>query len=251
MLIDDARFLEFEPEIIAFASALADTGEYGDAAVLHGEIVDELLDDDGFADACAAEETNFAAAEIGFEKIDDLDAGLEHFKASRLFFVGGGFAMDGHVRVRDDGTTLIYGFAQDVEHAAESCAADGDGDGNAQAFRFHATDQAFGGLHGDGAHAAFADVLSGFADDVDGIGNVVAFAGDADGGVDFGDIAFGELNVHSGAGDLHNFTDYDLNGCFCRCHMLMQRRNCAGFHVAARRRDVARSFPRTTTLKLP
>ena len=33
---------EFEPEIVAFARALADAGEHRDAAVLHGDVVDQL-----------------------------------------------------------------------------------------------------------------------------------------------------------------------------------------------------------------
>ena len=40
-----------------------------------------------------------------------------------------------------------------------------------------------------------------------GVGNVEAFAGDADGGVDDGDLAFGELNVDGGARDLNHFAD--------------------------------------------
>ena len=80
------RFLHFHPEIVAFAGALAHAGEHRNAAVLHGDVVDQFHDDDGLADARAAEQADLAAAEIGFEKIDDFDAGLEHFEARRLIF---------------------------------------------------------------------------------------------------------------------------------------------------------------------
>ena len=72
--------------------------------------------------------------------------------------------------------------------------------------RLHAAHQAFGGLQRDGAHAAFADVLLHFADDIDGRGDVEAFAGDADGRVDHGNLPFGELAVHGRAGHLDDFS---------------------------------------------
>ena len=53
--IDDAAFLHFEPEVVAFASALANTGEHGESAVLQCNVVDELHDDDRLAYASAAE----------------------------------------------------------------------------------------------------------------------------------------------------------------------------------------------------
>src|SRR5919107_869733 len=48
------------------------------ADMLLGEVVDELLDEDGLADAGAAEEADLAALGVGREEVDDLDAGLEH-----------------------------------------------------------------------------------------------------------------------------------------------------------------------------
>ena len=55
-LLDDARLLHLDPEVGALAGALAHAGEHGRAAVRHGEVVDELHDDDGLADAGAAEQ---------------------------------------------------------------------------------------------------------------------------------------------------------------------------------------------------
>src|SRR6185437_3677916 len=55
-LVDDPALLHLEPEVVALARALADTGEDGHAAVLPGDVVDQLLDQDGLADAGAPEE---------------------------------------------------------------------------------------------------------------------------------------------------------------------------------------------------
>ena len=77
-LVDDARLLHLEPEVVALARALADAAEGRQAAVLLGEVVDQLLDEDRLADAGAAEQADLAALGVGREQVDDLDAGLEH-----------------------------------------------------------------------------------------------------------------------------------------------------------------------------
>ena len=84
--VDDAALLELEPEVVALAGALADAGEHRHAAVLHRDVVDQLLDDDGLADAGAAEQPDLAAAQVRLEQVDDLDAGLEHLQLGRLLF---------------------------------------------------------------------------------------------------------------------------------------------------------------------
>ena len=183
-------------------------GEHRNAAVLHGDVVDEFHDDDGFADARAAEQTDLAAAQIGFEQIDDLDSGLEHFESRRLIFERRRLAMNRIALLGIDRPHLVHRLAEHVQHAAQGLLAHRHADGAAEADRLHAAHQALGGLHRDGADAAFADVLLGFADDVDGLGDVEAFAGDADRGIDFRDLTFGELAVDGGAGDLDYMPDH-------------------------------------------
>ena len=77
LLVDDAGLAHFVVEIVAFAGPLAHAGEHGEAAVAFGDVVDQLHDDDGLADAGAAERADFAALGEGADQIDDLDAGLE------------------------------------------------------------------------------------------------------------------------------------------------------------------------------
>src|SRR5919109_5268908 len=53
-LLEHARLLHLEPEIVAFACALAHAGEDRDAAVLHRDVVNQLLDENRLADAGTA-----------------------------------------------------------------------------------------------------------------------------------------------------------------------------------------------------
>jgi len=84
--------------------------------------------------------------------------------------------------------------------------------GTAQADGLHAANQPFGRLQRDGANAPLADVLLGFANDIDGIGRIEALAGDADRRVDEGDLPFGKLAVHGRTGHLDHLADYQSVG---------------------------------------
>src|SRR6185295_11907053 len=95
--------LHFPVKVVAFAGALAHAAEHGDASVLFSDVVDELLDDDGLADAGAAEEADLAALHIGFEQIENLNAGLEDLRRGLLVYERRRSAVDGRGRLRLDG----------------------------------------------------------------------------------------------------------------------------------------------------
>ena len=81
-------------KIVAFARALADAGEHGETAVELGDVVDQFHDDDGLADARAAERADLAALQEGTNQVDDLDAGLENLRRSGLIHQRRSRAMD-------------------------------------------------------------------------------------------------------------------------------------------------------------
>ena len=70
--------------------------------MLLGDVADELLDDDGLADAGAAEDADLAALGEGADEVDDLDAGLEDLGRGRLLVERGRGAVDGIALSRVD-----------------------------------------------------------------------------------------------------------------------------------------------------
>ncbi len=175
--------------------------------MLQRDVVDQLHDDDGLAHAGAAEQADLAALQERLDQVDDLDAGLEHLHLGRLLVECRRLAMDGIALGGVDRPELVHRVADDVEHAAQGLAAHGHGDGAAQVDGLHAAHHALGGLHGDAAHPAFAQLLLDFQDDVDGRGNVEAFAGDAQRRVDGRQRRLGKLHVHRGTCDLNYVSD--------------------------------------------
>ena len=94
-----------------------------------------------------------------------------------------------------------------------------------EALRAHAAHQALGRLQRDGAHAAFADMLLGFANNIDGLRNGEAFAGDANGRVDLRDLAFGKLAVHRRPRHLHHLAHHHVAVAIIPLELQFRSRN--------------------------
>ena len=73
-------------QVVTFTRTLANAGKYGNTAVLVRDVVDELLHKNGFADACAAEQTDFTALRVRSDQVDDFNARFEHFRLRRQIF---------------------------------------------------------------------------------------------------------------------------------------------------------------------
>ncbi len=158
----DARFDHLVIEVVALARAFAHAGEHGIAAVRLGDVVDQLHDQNGLADAGAAEQADLAALGIGREQIDYLDAGDEDLRLGGLVGVGRRFLMDRALGRGVDGTRFVDRLADHVDDAAEQFRANRHGNRRTGVGDFLTAHQAFGGVHGDGAHGRFAEVLGHF-----------------------------------------------------------------------------------------
>ena len=222
VLVDDAALLELEPQIVAFAGALADAGKHRHAAVLHRDVVDQLLDDDGLADAGAAEQPDLAAEQVRLEQVDDLDAGLEHLQLGRLLLQRRGAAMDRPSLFRVHRTVRIVDrLAEHVHHAAERGGPDRHRDWLAQVDRLHPALHAVGRLHRDRAHPRLAEVLLDLADDVDLRLARFSFGLDLNGVIDVRQVAVGKLDVDDRTDDLNDLADLLLR-CDFSCHSFLQ-----------------------------
>ncbi len=123
------------------------------------DVVDELHQRHGLADAGAAEQADLAALGDRHDQIDDLDARLEHLGRCRLFLVGRRLAVDGHPPLFADWPGLIDRVAEDVHDSAECLLADRHLDRAARIGHRQAARQALAGTHRDCADDAVAELL--------------------------------------------------------------------------------------------
>ena len=169
-LLDDARLLHLVVEVVALAGALPYAGEHRDAAVLLGDVVDELLDEHGLAHAGAAEEAGLAAPGVGLEQIHHLDAGLEHLDLGGLLVEGGRGAVDRvGLAVLLIGPILSTGSPMMLMMRPSVSLPTGIEIGGPVSCDRHAAHEAVGRGHGDRAHLALAEVLGDLEHELRGV----------------------------------------------------------------------------------
>ena len=157
--LDDGGLLHFVVQIVTLTGALADTGENGVTTVGLGDVVDELLDEDGLADAGASEETDLSTTSVGGEEVDDLDTGDQNLTLGGLLDELGGLGVDGAELVRLDGTPLVDGVTGDVHNTPQGGRADGDGDGCSGVGNLGAPDETLGTVHSNATDDILTEML--------------------------------------------------------------------------------------------
>ena len=172
-----------------------------------GDVVDQLHDDDGLADAGAAEQPDLAALGVGGEQVDHLDAGLQNLRLRRLLDEGRRLAVDGVGLVRIDRPALVHRIADDVQDAAERIGSDGYGDRAAGVEDLLTADQPVGGVHRHRADDVSAQMLRYLEDQASALVVAMERIEDARQG------AF-ELNVDHGAKHLRDTSRFAR-----RCHL--------------------------------
>ncbi len=155
-----------------FAGALAYACEDGDAGVLRGDVVDQLLDEHGLAETRAAVEADLPTADERRSEVDHLHAGLEHLELRRQLGELRSVPVDRPALATSHGLALVDLLADDVPEPAERGVADGHADRRARVDDVGAAREPIRRVHGDGAHAVVAQVLLHFGDEVAGSATV-------------------------------------------------------------------------------
>ena len=158
-LLDHLRLGHLQPQVVALAGALAHAGEHGQAAVLRGDVVDQLQDQHRLAHAGAAEQADLAALHVRGQQVDDLDPGLQDLGGRRQVLEQRRVAVDLPTLLGLHRFALVDRLTQHVEDPAQRLLADWDADRRSRVDHVQMTGQAVGGVHRDGAHPVVTQVL--------------------------------------------------------------------------------------------
>ena len=172
----------------------------------------------GLADAGAAEQADLAALGIGREQVHHLDAGDQDLGLGRLVGVGRRSLVDGAARLVRHRAGLVDRLADHVDDAPERAVADRNRDRLAGVGHLLAAHQAFGGVHRDGAHGRFAEMLGDLEH------QALALVLGLQRVEDRRQVAV-ELHVDDGADDLGDASDYV--GCGGHCLFLLRIKSLA------------------------
>jgi hypothetical protein len=157
-----ARFDHFPVKVVALAGTLTHTGKHRVTTVCLGDVVDQFHDQNGLAHAGTTEQADLAALGVRRQQVHDLDARHEDFGFRRLLDEFRCFLVDGALGLGLDRTGFVNRLADHVHDAAKGFVTHRHLDRRAGVGHVLTTHQAFGGVHGDGAHGVFAQVLRHF-----------------------------------------------------------------------------------------
>ena len=156
---DHTRGDHLAQQVVALARTFTDTGKDREAVVFLGDVVDQLHDEHRLAHAGAAEQTDLAALDVGFQQVDHLDARREHLLRGGQFVELRRLAVDRSLVRTVQRPHAVDPLARDVEQAALDLVADGHRDRTPAGRHLHVTLQSVGRVHCDGPHGVLADVL--------------------------------------------------------------------------------------------
>jgi len=156
---DNSRLFHFKVEIVALSRPFTHSAENGDAAVMHGDVMDHLHHDDCLADTGAAEHPHLTASGKGNEEVDYLDPRFENVHRGILLRKAGGLSMDRHLDLGVDRTESVHRSSDDVENPSEAGLTDGNHDRATHTFHSHPPYKAVCYVHGDTSDGIAAKVL--------------------------------------------------------------------------------------------
>ena len=134
--------------------------------MLLGEVVDQLLDQHGLADAGAAEQPDLAALGVGREQVDHLDPRLEHLGRRRQILDARRVLVDAAALVSfGSSSPRSIGSPSRLKIRPSVASPTGTVIGAPVSITSSAARQAVGRVHRDGAHAVVAEVLLDLADE--------------------------------------------------------------------------------------
>ena len=202
--INNFGILHFVPQVIAFTRALAHARKHGKAAVMQGDVVDQLHDDHGFPHAGATEQAHFSALGIGLQQVNHLDAGFQHLGLGFLLFKGRSLPVNGIGLLGGHRTEPIHRIAQHVDHPTQRLTAHGHRDRLTRIPDFQPAHQAVRGGHRHGARPVLSQMLGDFHGEFRSTGLALAVACDLERVINIGQVAGGKFHVHHGPDDLND-----------------------------------------------
>jgi hypothetical protein len=113
--------------------------------VFLGDIVNQFLDQYGFANAGSSEESYFSSPGVWSDQVDNLDSGFKYLGTGILFLEGRRRPMNWKSRLSVDRALFVDGVAYDVEQPAQHSFSYGNTDRRTAVRRFHASRQSVRG----------------------------------------------------------------------------------------------------------
>ena len=155
--IDNARLFHFVPQVITFTSTFPYTGEYGIAAVLCSNIVNQFHNQYGFTYTGTTEKTDFTTFYVWSDKVNDLNTCFQDlciwrkvikfrcWTVNRPFFISHNWSW-----------IMVYSFTKYVKDTTQYAFPYRNGNWSTSIFCFHITCHTVSRTHGNATNCIVA-----------------------------------------------------------------------------------------------
>ena len=169
--------------------------------MLLGNVIDELHDQNGFADAGAAEQTNLTALGIRCDQVNNLDARFKDLCRGFLLIISRRIAVNRPALHILRSRQVIHRITQKIEDAAEAFFAHRHSDRRSRIHGFDAAGKTVRTAHGNTADNVISDMLGNFDD------QLLLSAANLNGVEQLRKIAVTKSDIQYRADNLHHGTD--------------------------------------------
>jgi hypothetical protein len=150
-------------KIVTLTSTLSDSSENRVTSVVHGNVVNELHDNDSLSDSGSSEETNLSSLGVRSEEVNNLDSGDQNLLGLTLLSESRGSPVQGGVlllTLNEDGSLLIDGLTNNVDDTSKGLRSYRNLNGSSGIGTLLTTNKTVGGLHSNGTDGVLSQVLS-------------------------------------------------------------------------------------------
>ncbi|MNZ93529.1 hypothetical protein D3C78_1126000 [compost metagenome] len=199
-----ARVFHLVVKVITFTSTLTYAGEYRDTAVLLSDVIDKLLDCNGFTYTRASEKTDFTALCIWCKQVDNFNACFKNFRLCGQFVKSRSRAVNRKINLRLRLASLVNWLAKYVKYATQCCSPNRNSDWCACVFNFHAANKTVRRAHRNCTYHVVPEMNGNFKRQINIDAACLTLLLDFDSVQNFRQIAAFELNVDDRTHDGYN-----------------------------------------------
>src|SRR5690349_2476552 len=155
----DTRFDHFTHQVVSFAGTFSYSGKYRQTAITFRDIINKLLDKNGFAYPCTSEKADFTTFSVRFDQVDYFDASEQNFRGSTQVFKQRRLIVDRTAIGFINSWQPVNRVSRHIKQPSPDPFANRHGYRLAGIVNFHSANQAFSTIHSYTTYAIFSKML--------------------------------------------------------------------------------------------
>ncbi|KAH3670907.1 hypothetical protein OGAPHI_000618 [Ogataea philodendri] len=162
--VDDTSLLHFTVQVVTFSGSLTHTSENGETTVSLGNVVNQLLNENGLTDTGTTEQSNLTTSCVWGKQVHNLDTSLQDFSSSRLLNKSWWVSVDWVSLLALNWTSLVNRLTNNVDDSTQSTSSDRDGNWRTSVKDGLTSNETLSTIHSNSSDGVLTQVLGDLQD---------------------------------------------------------------------------------------